>query len=255
VLITGATGLIGSWVIAHWPAEAPQVITVSRTDVDLRAPGAAAAVVADVRPAAVLHLAWSASGQADYRSSDDNDRWLAASLELVAACREHEVALWLTGTVVDDSIDAADAYARAKSQLRARTAEAVAAGTVGWLRPAYVFDEERGRPQLVQQARAAAVSGATLTLRSPEAAHDFVHAEDVGRAVALAVTEACTGYLPVGSGRLRRVADLVDRLGARWEAPTTTGPEERHSGRADDITWLTDRGWAPTRTKEFFADD
>ena len=254
VLVTGSTGLVGSWTLVHWPVDGPQVVAVGRADVDLLEPGAAAAVVADVRPAAVLHLAWSASGVPGYRSSDENARWLATSLELVTACQEHDATLWLTGTIVDDTVGAADAYTRSKADLRTRTADAVSAGTIGWLRPAYVFDEQRGRPALVEQARAAATTGEVLHLRSPEAAHDFVHAEDVGRAVALAVTQGCRGYLPVGSGRLRRVADLVDRLGASWDAVPQPGPEA-HAARADDISWLTERGWTPTRTKEFFADD
>jgi nucleoside-diphosphate-sugar epimerase len=254
VLVTGSSGLIGSWTLVNWPAEGPQLVTVDRAEVDLLTPGVVADVVASVRPAAVLHLAWSASGLRGYRSSEENARWLATSLELVEVCHEHDATLWLTGSVIDDTDGGADAYTRSKAELRTRTADAVSAGTLGWLRPAYVFDEERGRPALVEQARAAATGGEVMRLRSPEAVHDFVHAEDVGRAVALAVTQRCTGYLPVGSGRLRRVADLVDRLGASWEAVPGTGPEA-HAVRADDITWLTERGWTPTRTEEFFADD
>ena len=104
MLFTGSTGLVGSWTLVHWPVDGPQVVAVGHDEVDLLTPGAAAAVVADVRPAAVLHLAWSASGLADYRSSDENARWLATSLELVTACQEHDAALWLTGTVVDDTV-------------------------------------------------------------------------------------------------------------------------------------------------------
>jgi nucleoside-diphosphate-sugar epimerase len=259
VLVTGGSGLIGGWTLAHWPADAPAPLTVRSDEVDLLALGAASDLVDRVRPSGVLHLAWSASGRPDYRSSPDNDRWPSASLELVDACRRHGARLWLTGTVVDDpehAADAPDAYTRSKAELRARVAGAVEAGEIGWLRPAYVFDEGRGRPALVRQARTAAARDETLDLATPEAAHDFVHAEDVGRAVALAVAEGCTGYLPVGSGRLRRVADLVTALGARWQAATQARPPSAsHAERAADIAWLTHRGWTPTRTREFFSDD
>ena len=256
VLVTGSSGLIGTWTLAHWPVDAPPPQPVRRKEVDLLVPGALAELVARVRPRGVLHLAWSASGRSDYRSSPDNDRWVAASLELVDACRRHGSALWLTGTVVDDIEGAADAYTRSKAELRARVAEAVETGEIGWLRPAYVFDESRGRPALVHQATSAAARNEPLELSTPDAVHDFVHAEDVGRAVGLAVAEGCTGYLPVGSGRLRRVADLVTALGARWQpAAQARPPSASHTERAADIAWITRRGWTPTRTREFFSDD
>jgi nucleoside-diphosphate-sugar epimerase len=255
LLVTGSTGLIGSWALAQWPADGPQPVPVRRDEVDLLVPGAAAELVERLRPRGVLHLAWSASGRSDYRTSPDNDRWVAASLELVDACRRHGSALWLTGTVVDDIEGAADAYTRSKAELRAKVSEAVDAGEIGWLRPAYVFDESRGRPALVAQATSAAARDEPLELSTPDAVHDFVHAEDVGRAVALAVAEGCTGYLPVGSGRLRRVADLVTALGAQWRPGTQARPPTAHAEQAADITWLTRRGWAPTRTREFFSDD
>jgi nucleoside-diphosphate-sugar epimerase len=257
VLVTGASGLIGTWALAQWPADGPPPVPVRRDEVDLLVPGAAAELVARLRPSGVLHLAWSASGQADYRSSTDNGRWLTTSLELVEACRRHDARLWLTGTVVDDADDAADPYTRSKVQLRHEVAGAVEAGEIGWLRPAYVFDESRGRPALVGQAMSAAAREEPLELSTPDAVHDFVHAEDVGRAVALAVAEGCTGYLPVGSGRLRRVADLVTALGARWRPATQARPPTAaaHAEHAGDIEWLTRRGWTPTRTREFFSDD
>ena len=71
VLVTGSTGLVGSWTLVHWPVDGPQVVAMGRADVDLLEPGAAADVVADVRPAAVLHLAWSASGLSGYRDHGD----------------------------------------------------------------------------------------------------------------------------------------------------------------------------------------
>ena len=60
-LITGATGLIGSHVLATWDVGDLEPVPVSSATTDLLVPGAATALVADHRPAVVVHLAWSAS--------------------------------------------------------------------------------------------------------------------------------------------------------------------------------------------------
>lgn len=252
VLITGATGLLGSWVVRHWPASAPPLHVVRRGEVDLLVPGAASALVHTIRPAAVVHLAWAASGTPGYRDSPDNDRWVAATLELHAACAEVGAGLWATGSVVDDDAAPADAYTASKVALRRQLEPAIAEGTIGWLRPAYVFDETAGRPAVVAAAIAARAAGTEVTLQTPETAHDFVHASDVGTAVIAAVQHGRTGYLPVGSGRVRRVADLVSALGVTWR----TGADAQavsHAEDAVDVGWLHDLGWHPTTTEEFFT--
>jgi nucleoside-diphosphate-sugar epimerase len=254
VLLTGAGGLIGAWAQRHWPESGPEMVPVRAADVDLLQPGAAAGLLDRLRPSHVVHLAWSASGQAGYRHSDDNARWVASTLDLHTACRDAGVRLWLTGTVVDVSPSGTDLYTRAKADLRAAVESDIDAGVIGWLRPFYVIDETRGRPAVVAQAVEAARRGETLGLLTPDARHDFVHASDVGSAVVHAVLGGRTGYLPVGSGRLHRVADLVAALGARWQATTDTAPTTTHADAAADIRWLEADGWTPTRTRELFAD-
>ena len=253
-LITGASGLIGTWVERHWPDDASTLVPVRHADVDLLAPGAAADLVARTTPAQVVHLAWSASGSADYRTSDDNERWVDATLELVEAARAAGSAVWLTGTAVDDTTDAADAYTGAKALLKQELAPLVEQSAIGWLRPYYVFDEARRRPALVDLATDARERGGTLHLRSPDQHHDFVHASDVGRAIAMAVSHGLAGEVPIGSGRLRSVADLVTRVGAPWSAdPVDHDTPPTHSGETADTTRLAALGWAPTRTEEFFT--
>lgn len=253
-LITGASGLIGAWVLHHWTDTGTTPVPVRHADVDLLAPGAAADLVVRTSPAQVVHLAWSASGSADYRTSDDNDRWLAATLELVEAARASGSTVWLTGTAVDDATEAPDAYTRSKAALKARLAPLIEQSAIGWLRPYYVFDEVRRRPALVDLATTAREHGETLHLRSPHQHHDFVHASDVGRAIVATVSHGLTGEVPIGSGRQRSVADLVARVGATWSADEgEQDPPPTHSGDAADTTRLAALGWAPTRTEEFFT--
>ena len=62
-LITGASGLIGSWVLHHWSGAGTTPLPVRHADVDLLVPGAAAGLVARTEPTQVVHLAWSAEAE------------------------------------------------------------------------------------------------------------------------------------------------------------------------------------------------
>ncbi len=253
-LITGASGLLGTWVLRHWEGVGTAPLPVRGADVDLLAPGAAAELVARTEPTHVVHLAWCASGRDDYRTSDDNARWVDATLELVDAARASGSVVWVTGTVVDEAVDAPDAYSRAKAQLKEALAPAIEEGSVGWLRPYYVFDDEQRRPGVVELAASARQRDEPVVLRHPFHAHDFVHASDVGRAIVLAVANGLSGQVPIGSGRLHTVAELVSAMGAAWAGDDEQPPQDlTHAGEIADITRLTDLGWAPTKTEEFFS--
>ena len=255
VLITGAGGLIGSLVLRHWSNPAFVPLPVRSADTDLLVPGNAARLVDTVRPDNVVHLAWCASGTAGYRHSDDNARWLSASLELHQACRATGAAFWATGTVVDQEDEPVDAYAAAKSELRGRLTADVQAGAIGWLRPFYVFDETAGMPSLVAHALEARRSGTPVQLQTPGRTHDFVHAYDVARAVEVAVTHGLTGEVPIGCGSPHRVSDLVDALGVAWLPTADADTSTAHAEDVADLTRLRNLGWVPTRTEEFFGHD
>lgn len=233
-LITGATGLIGRAVLAAWDVVGLDPVAVGRGDADLLVPGAPTALITRMRPAVVVHLAWCASGTPGYRSSTDNAAWVTATLELGDACRAAGAHLVATGTVLDD--DHSDAYTSAKSQLRRAIGPEVT-----WVRPHYVFSPEGRSPRLVADV----LDGAGVA--NPAAAHDFVHVDDVGRAVVEIVRHRLTGPVDIGSGELRTVARLARALGA--DLPDETAG----SGTVADVEPLRRLGWAPTATTELFS--
>jgi nucleoside-diphosphate-sugar epimerase len=257
IVITGATGLIGSHLLASWTQNDGVAVPVGGGD-DLLGPGAARRIVARLAPDVVVHLAWNASGTAGYRTDRRNPAWVAATVELAEACADSGTWFIGTGTAVDDVLDATDAYTKAKAQLRVELAARIDAGTCSWVRPFYVFDPHRGRPALVADALRARNSGARLLLRTPSSRHDFVHAEDVAAAIRTVVRHRLAGEVPVGSGQLRQVSDLVAALGVVWNPPPGTPPPEpipsspsqRHE--AADIRRLRDHGWTPQKTRELF---
>jgi len=251
-LITGGNGLIGRRVLTAWDLPDLPPETVDHRAVDLLEPGTARALVDRARPAVVLHLAWTASGTRGYRNDPDNARWVDASLELAAACADAGAWFLATGTPLDTATDPADAYSAAKAALRRDLQGEVDAGSCTWLRPFYVVEPQRRRPELVDQAVAARDAGERLVLRTPGSRHDFVHAADVGTAVVGTMRHGLRGEVPIGSGRLRQVSDLVSALGVPWVAgPDAGSPTPQHHDAAD-VTRLRDHGWSPAHTKEMF---
>ncbi|MGO4258800.1 NAD-dependent epimerase/dehydratase family protein [Marmoricola sp. RAF53] len=252
VLITGSTGLIGRWTLAHRRQD-QEFVAVRRDEHDLTDPDAFVAAIDAVAPATVLHLAWCASGVSGYRSSPENDRWLEASWRAALHCLEVGVGFVGTGTVADAG-PGTDAYTRSKHELRRRLGGEIDRGAVTWIRPFYTFDPDAGRPALVADARAAVAADRPVELRAPESAHDFVHAADVGAAVVTVVAHGLTGSVDIGSGRLRTVRELARACGAEVRGPAR--PED-HPDPVDDVAADTTRlrrlGWTPSATESFFG--
>ncbi len=77
VLVTGAAGLVGSWLVAH-PPETVDVMATTRADADLADRAAALALINRVRPDVVIHAAF---GRADLERDV-----VTASANVVDAC-------------------------------------------------------------------------------------------------------------------------------------------------------------------------
>jgi hypothetical protein len=70
------------------------------------------------------------------------------------------------------------------------------------------------------------------------------------------VTHRIRGVVPIGSGRARRVSELVDALGVPWRGGEAgTAPKFTHEDVAADTSRLRAVGWNPSRTEEFFGND
>jgi nucleoside-diphosphate-sugar epimerase len=253
-LITGGSGLLGGWVRRWWSPADGRLVVVDHHETNLLLPGEPTRLVDQVRPARVIHLAWSASGTPGYRRSDLNDAWLRTTLELVSAADDVSASMWATGTAVDGGDESSDSYTSAKRSLRSQLGERIETGTLGWFRPFYVFDEARGRPEVVAATLEAQRSGTPVRLRSSGAVHDFVHASDVGAAIVSAVRAGLKGVVDIGSGTARSVADLVTALGWTWQ-PEESAASAAPAGSSStaECAALRATGWTPQRTEEFFT--
>ena len=163
-----------------------------------------------------------------------------------------------TGTAVDDEADAPRRLHPVQGRLRGRACgrDVERGRRCGWLRPFYVFDEERRRPAVVEQALTAPGSGARRSAPAQPAsqAHDFVHAADVGRAI-VAAGRPTASWARSRSGRAGCTRSPSWSPGsAPAGRPTRTRPHppRRTPTETADITRADPPGWAPTRTEEFF---
>lgn len=253
ILVTGATGLVGTYSLVELREGSDDVIAAREAvpSVDLLAGGSVLKLLNAVRPDAVIHLAWGASGTPNYRTHSDNARWADVTVELADACIKRSIWFVGTGSIAELDVNPPDAYGRAKAEVWLHLRPIVDAQIITWLRPHYVFDPLLERPEVMAVIKAAVRHQQLPPLTHPHATHDFVHVKDVGAGVACVVRNRVRGVVPIGSGRLHTVAELARSAGA-----TSVGMVEAKvdgSGTAD-TSKLLDLGWSPRWTKEFFSD-
>lgn len=249
ILITGSSGFVGSHTLAVWP-EGDVLIPVTRADADLRDASAFVELLERRRPDVVVHLAWVASSTHSYRDDPANADLARAALAAARWCLRHDVRFLATGSVLDDG-PGTDAYSAAKRDLRQRLALELETEAATWLRPYYVFDPVEGHPAVLRAALDARGDDRSVDLARPMARHDFIHVDDVARAVVTSVHHDLRGVVEIGSGHLHTVSELVEGSGARWR-PSSGAVANVHSEMAADVKLLLQTGWKPYDTERYF---
>ena len=241
VLVTGASGFIGRAATARLVAAARgEVVAASRrplcersapgfseTAVDLLQPGAAADLIAHVRPTHLLHLAWNATPGAFWTAADNLD-WAAATLVLVRAfldaggrravvagtCAEYD---WTTGAgrlAEDAAIVPATLYGVAKDAARRAVCAAGAARDVpvAWGRVFWLYGPHEARGRLVADVAFALLRGEPTPVGEGLQRRDFMHVDDAAAAFVAALESDHHGPFNVGTGAAAPVRDIVAAL-------------------------------------------
>lgn len=234
VLVTGSTGFVGRHAIDLLLARGATVVASSRTPMtlagcehvaaDLTVPGAAAALIDQVRPTHLLHLAWNAMPGQFWTAADNLD-WCAASLALIRAfhaaggkravlagsCAEYD---WTGDGRLDDRtspINPATLYGVAKDALRRmvlRDAEqhdhSVAWGRIFWL-----YGPGEGPGRLVSDVATALRDGREAAVSAGTQQRDFLHVADAAGAFVAALGSGHRGVFNVCSGNSVAVSEVV----------------------------------------------
>ena len=269
VLVTGASGFIGRHTVGALRAAGFDVHETRRSQgVDLLERGAAARLVARVRPTHLVHLAWH-TDPSSYADSAINESWVAATVELgsafaalpgagrmvsVGTCAEYD---WSAGRCDERSTPLAPAtrYGRAKRDAHARLAD-IGGLSLAHARVFFVHGPGEHPDRLVPSVARALLTGVPVAVSTGQQRRDYLHAADVGDALAALLASGVEGAVNVGSGHavpVRRVVEIMaDQLGGR----DLVGWGERAAGdEAVLVEAVIGRlaeqvGWQPSRSLE-----
>ncbi|WP_170554075.1 NAD-dependent epimerase/dehydratase family protein [Ruegeria atlantica] len=270
VLLTGATGLIGRATAAALTKAGHEVVTLGRnpaSDIpcDLLDPDATTKALETARASHLVHLAWH-DGPRDRWTSGANLDWMAATLHLVqgfaraggqravcaGSCAEYD---WSVAELTETSpLQPRTLYGAAK----AGTGLALCKGqdalglSLVWARIFFVYGsgEPPGRllGDLISNLRAGQPVDCTDGLQE----RDFLHVDDLARALLRLLETDVTGAVNVASGTAIPVRDLIEEVANQMHHPDLIrlGAIARRPDDPDrlaaDVTRLRDEaGFAP----------
>jgi len=246
VLLTGASGFLGSYVLDQLARQGIETVVVGRSQpvnhkgdfipADLLHLADFSSVVQSAKATHLLHLAWYAE-HGKYWTSPLNLRWVEASIRLaesfcasggqkiVAAgtCAEYD---WSYGYCREDTTPLAPAslYGTAKDATRRLLAALCNSQQVSlaWGRIFMPYgegeDPRRLIPSLIEvfQGRRSPF-GVNAT-----AYRDFLHAEDVARGFLQFLLSDATGSYNIASGQATQIADVVRLIASAYNGDPDT---------------------------------
>ncbi|HEY4343372.1 MAG TPA: NAD(P)-dependent oxidoreductase [Parvibaculum sp.] len=259
VLLTGASGFAGSQALTSLILSGAEVHAVSRRrpdangdfvwhQVDLLVPGAASAVMDEVRPDCVLHLAWCVE-HGKFWTDPKNADWGAATLALahaalstgakrfvcVGTCYEYD---WPDEAPCDEVTTPLRSHTlydetKINAHLALKGLFDKSDVALAWARLFFLYGPNENPGRLVSSVARALVQGEEALCSAGLAVRDFMDVRDAGAALSALSLSAVSGSVNIASGEGVTVADLVQTLG-------------RLAGRPD----LVRLGALPDRTGE-----
>jgi nucleoside-diphosphate-sugar epimerase len=243
VLVTGASGFIGRHCLDRLLHEDCAIDAVNRTGqgpsggrvrwhaADLRDPDAASRLVAALRPALLLHLAWEAT-PGSYVGSPENLTWLAATMAMATAFGEAGGRRFVgVGSAaeydavdrlcVEDSTPIRPTTIYGKCKAACWLALSAAAQHYGfaavWGRIFLPYGPGDPAGRLIPSVRAALLAKRPVETTNGRQQRDFIYAPDVADLLVRLLFSDETGVFNIGTGRpvpVRRVVEhLAEALG------------------------------------------
>lgn len=237
VLLTGASGFLGRYVLAGLRRQCVETVVLGRrrpanadfadfVAADLLTAADLSALVKDVEATHLLHLAWYAE-HGKYWTSPLNLRWVDATTRLVEAfcqaggrqvvvagtCAEYD---WPSGYCREDATPLAPAtlYGVAKDATR-RLVTALCAqhqAVCAWGRVFLPFGAGEACPRLVPSLIEVLRGKREPFGVSAASYRDFLHASDVAEGFLCLLSNAANGAYNISSGQAVPIGDLVCKL-------------------------------------------
>ncbi len=277
VLLTGASGFVGRNCIGPLTTLGFEVHAVSSRNadgdpaatwhhVDLLDASLIPALVRDVRPTHLLHMAWDAT-PGKYWTSIDNLRWVASSLALfhafadcggkriVAAgtCAEYE---WRGGICREEETPLVPAtpYGIYKHSLRLMLdIFCKQAGLSGaWGRIFSLYGPGEYPQRLVAYAVRSLLAGGEMKCGNANLIRDYSHSADIAGAFVALLESDLAGAVNIGSGHGVRLGDILLKIGDLLDADKHINLNARPpdaAGEPETLIANTERlastGWKP----------
>jgi len=271
ILITGAGGFIGKYLVRTLLDEGHEIFVLTRDAARYRCVGDETVLCADldkiegvaekIRPYrldVLVHLAWV--GLTDY-SYENSTRSLTQSMQLTEVCAACKIPhLVMTGTCYEyaspegkistgHAVDNTNYYKIAKNALRdfASLYCKEHGMRFHWMRLFYVYGPGQRENSLIPTVAGALRTGRVPEIKAPLNRNDFVYVQDVADAIAKVIRDCpAKEVLNVGSGSSVRVKDIVEEA-ARLLGKECTLPETQETPVtdfwADKEEMLADYGW------------
>lgn len=274
LLVTGGSGFLGGALVQQARARGHEVAILTRTPGAPAAPGVIPLVgslaeppwnqITAFGPDAVVHAAWIAT-PGIYLESPENAHWMRWSrtfagrlpalgvrhLTVLGTCIEYG----MTGQRLHETqspIAPVSPYARAKAELHTALSADLAGSGMGlaWARIFYPYGPGEHPARLASSLLTRVLSGESITLKTPRSRKDYVHCDDVGRAL-LSVAEArWNGPINIGTGEGVTVEFLARTLAGLVGHPErvivpTDAPQDPLDFVVADAGRLHSLGWRP----------
>jgi nucleoside-diphosphate-sugar epimerase len=278
VLVTGASGFLGARVVAALAGAGDEVIGLRRPhsdrvgspvaliDCDLGDAPRLTSVLREVRPEAIVHLAWFTRHGA-YWSAPENLDCVASGLQLIrlavahgcqrfvgaGTCAEYD---WSHERLIERVTPCAPRtlYGAAKLAmcLVAERFAQTAGLSFAWARYGFLFGPDEAAGRLVTGAIRALSAGEPFASTAGTQIRDFVSADEAAAATAALVHSEVTGPVNIGSGEpvsVRQLLELVAQLTGSAARPQFGALEMRADDPPAlilDLARLTGEvGWRP----------
>lgn len=275
ILVSGANGFLGKNTLPFLLEAGYEVHAVSTGTHDSRAvtwhrldlfdAPAVRRLLDEVRPEALLHLAWITT-PGEYLESPENLTWVAASLNLCRAFYENggrravfsgtcfEYDLRRPGPFREDApCSPSSLYGRCKLSLGEIIKDYCTARhlSYAWGRLFYLFGPYERESRVVPYVITSVLRGAPALCTAGNAKRDYLYAEDAARAFVHLVGTQSDGVFNIGSGKavpLKRLLRLA-AVGARGPRLLRLGAVPSREGEtpeiAADVGKLSATGFSP----------
>jgi nucleoside-diphosphate-sugar epimerase len=240
ILLTGATGFIGSHVARVLVQEGHEVHALARPRSDLRRiadiQSSLQIIYADLLDSALrpppcalcIHLAWYVE-PGKYLESPENKHWLAASLRLAralasAGCKRFVAAgtcfeYATTNNPLRESSPTEPRTLYAQSKLELFNALQSLDMEIGWVRFFYQYGPFEDPRRLMPYVINSLLRGETCKLTPGEQVRDYLNVEDVATAVWAVAHSKLTGAVNIGSAQAVAVREVALKIGEHIGRP------------------------------------